>query len=113
VVGEYEPFEGRTTYADKQAGGYYASRFSTVEYLHNSKKQARVLTFREISEKYVVPLGVWVVRSTVKHAFDNAPVKFSTLKEALNYAGTKIKIPLSTYMSESRMLKQRRLAEFI
>jgi hypothetical protein len=112
MVGEYEPFEGRTTYAKGQSGGYYASRFSIVEYLHNIKRQARVVAFREISEKYVVPLGVWLVRSCVKHAFDDSPTKFSSLKEALTFISSKLKLPIHNYLKDSKILCQTRLLDF-
>lgn len=113
VVGEYEPFEGRKDYAELQAGGYYASRFSIVQHLYDAKRQARVIAIREISEKYVVPLGVWVVRSTVKNAFENSPVKFDSLKKALDYAGTRIGLPMNQYITQSKLLRQKRLFDFV
>jgi len=112
LVEEYEPFEGRTTYAQGQSGGYYASRFSIVEYLHNVKRQARVVAFREISEKYVVPLGVWLVRSAVKHAFNSPPTKFNSLNEALNFVSSKLKLPIHNYLKDSKILRQTRLLDF-
>ena len=68
IVEEYEPFGGRKTYAEKQAGGYYASRLAAAEYLHRIRRQARVVVFREIYEGYMVPLGAWVVRQTARDA---------------------------------------------
>jgi len=57
IFEEYEPFKGRTKYAEKEGGGYYASRIASVEKLHEMKRQAKVVVFREIHEGYVVP---WV-----------------------------------------------------
>ncbi|MFC2142919.1 hypothetical protein ACFLQN_00810 [Candidatus Aenigmatarchaeota archaeon] len=113
IVPEYEPYKGRTTYADKQGGGYYAARFGVVEYLHKRKKQARAVVFREISEKYVVPLGVWVVRETARNAMKNKPMKFETLGDALKHIGSKLSIPIDEYKKNSIILKRRTLKDFL
>jgi len=112
IIEEYEPFGGRTTYADQEGGGYYASRFSVVEALDRMKKQARVVVFREISEGYVVPLGVWVVRSTAADAFKRRPKEFATKEEALKYVSSRIRLPLDEYMKSSIVLRQRRIGDF-
>ncbi|MCK5022601.1 MAG: hypothetical protein KAS04_00365 [Candidatus Aenigmarchaeota archaeon] len=112
IIEEHEPNRGRTKYADKQAGGFYASRFAIIEFLHKIKRQARVVAFREISEGYTISLGVWVVRDTCRHAFRNKPVKFDTLDSALTYVDSKIKLPLKDYRSKSVMLRQRKLENF-
>jgi hypothetical protein len=112
VIEEYEPFKGRTRYADLQGGGYYASRLSVVEALHSMRRQARVVVFREVYEGYVVPLGVWVVRSTAKEAFKNKPLKFPTQKQALDHIKTRIRVPLEDYISKSILLRQKRIWDF-
>lgn len=112
IIPEYEPYHGRTTYAEGQAGGYYASRISAVRYLEKIKKQARVVVFREVSEGYTVPLGVWVVRETAAKAFENPPQVFNTKQEALDYLKTQLKVPLRHYIPKSRILGQRTLADF-
>ena len=112
IIEEYEPFKGRKKYADKEAGGYYAARLGVVEYLAKIRKQARVIVFREISEGYVLPLGVWVVRETARNAFNNIK-KFSTLNEALSHISSKLKISIKEYEKRSIILKQRRLNQFI
>jgi hypothetical protein len=112
VVEEYEPFGGRKNYADKQAGGYYASRIACIEKLVEMRRQARILVFREISEGYVVPLGVWVVRETARHAYRNEPMKFSTKAEAIAYAKSRLRVPFARYEKQSRLLSRRTLADF-
>jgi hypothetical protein len=113
VLEEYEPFAGRTSYADKQGGGYYASRIAVVEYLTSIKRQARVVVFREVSEGYIIPLGVWVVRQTVRSAFKNKPIVFLTKKEALKYVNSRLRLSLNEYMKQSKILQQKRLTEVI
>jgi len=112
IVEEYEPFRGRTSYADKQAGGYYAARLGILEGLHSMGRQARVVSFREVYEGYVVPVGVWQVRENVRNAMKSGYKKFATLKEALEYIKGRLKINLEEYKKKSKLLKQKRLMDF-
>ena len=113
ILEEYEPFHGRTTYAEEEGGGYYASRISCCEYLNSINRQARVVVFREVYEGYVIPLGVWVVRETSRNAYKNRPMKFSTIEEALNYCDSRLRLPLKEYLKKSIILRQSRLSEWM
>jgi hypothetical protein len=112
IAEEYEPFEGRTTYADVEGGGYYAARLGVCEGLEQMKKQARVIVFREIYEGYQIPVGVWQVRENARNALKNPSKQFNTLNEALNYIQTKIRLKLNDYRTKSRILSQRRIVDF-
>jgi len=112
ILEEYEPYKGRTKYAELEGGGYYAARLGIIEGLFQLKRQARVVVFREVHEGYVVPLGVWVVRETVRNAFKNRPEKFETMGKALEHIGNKLRISVDEYAKNSRILKQRRLWDF-
>ncbi|MFH0817029.1 MAG: Nre family DNA repair protein [Candidatus Micrarchaeota archaeon] len=112
IVEEHERFEGRTKYADKQGGGYYAARFGVCEGLDIMKRQARAVVFREIDEGYMLPMGVWVIRETVKKAFEKGGKKFATRDEALMDIASRLRIPMKTYFKESFILRQRRLTDF-
>ena len=109
---EYEPFHGRTKYADKQVGGYYSSRFSISEYLDKVRRQARAVVFREIGGGYMVPLGVFQVREGVKAALEKPPKIFSTLSEAFTHLSERLDVPLGRYLKMSRILRQSRLTGF-
>ena len=109
---EYEPFYGRSDYAERQGGGYYAARFAVAEALYRMNRQARALVFREIGTDYTVPVGVWEVRENVRHAFLSPPEKFSAREEALAHLSQKLAVPLKEYVKRSRVLLQRRLNEF-
>lgn len=109
---EYEPFEGRTAYAEREGGGYYASRLSVVQALHTMKRQARIVVFREISDEYQIALGVWVVREAVKQALKNKPTKFETKEALLSHLKTTLKRPMIQYTSKSQVLTQRKLVDF-
>lgn len=112
ILEEYEPFHGRTSYANLQAGGYYASRLAAIEYLDRIKRQARVVGFREIHEGYTIPLGVWVVRETARNAFRSEPLKFPTLKDALAHIDSKLRLSITEFVRRSRILGQKRLGDF-
>ncbi len=112
VLEEYESFEGRKKYADKEAGGYYAARFAVCEALDRMKRQARAVVFREISEGYVVPLGVWQVRENARNAMKSSSKNFQTLDEAISYINSKLRIPISEYRKQSKILQQKNLFDF-
>lgn len=112
VSEEYEPHLGRTTYATEQVGGYYASRYSILEYLNSIRRQGRVVVFREIDRDYNIPVGVWQVREGVKHAFDKKPLIIESLNSAFKFLGAKLKIPIKRYQSLSRILRQTRILDF-
>ncbi len=112
IIPEYEPFQGRSDYAESQAGGYYAARISAVKYLVGIRRQARVVSFREVYEGYTVPLGVWVVRETSGNAFKERPRKFQTKESALTHVGSRLKLPLKEYVRKSKILRQKRLGDF-
>ena len=112
IIGEYEGWKGRTKYADKQTGGYYAARLGIVEALNDFRRQARVVSFREINEGYVVPLGVWQVRENVRNAMREYPMRFKDSKSALKYIDSKLNLPINDYVKQSTMLRQKRLSDY-
>ena len=110
---EHEPYEGRTAYAHKQGGGYYAARLGVAEALATRlKRQARALVIREILPEYDLPVGVWQIRQSVREAFKNPVQKFQTFSEAIAGLHTQLKLPLSEYLKRSRLLSQKRLSDF-
>ncbi|HLD83952.1 MAG TPA: hypothetical protein VI979_03820 [archaeon] len=113
IAAEYEPFAGRKDYASTEAGGYYASRLGVVEAVHGMKKQCKAVVFREIGGGYAVPLGVWVVRETVRNAFKSQPKKLETRAQALAYVKTRIKVPLAEYLKRSVVLRQKSIKNFL
>ncbi|MFX1448686.1 MAG: hypothetical protein ACFFCG_11200, partial [Promethearchaeota archaeon] len=70
IMTDFEFYNGRKNYASNITGAYYAARKEVCEYLYKIGRQARVLIFREVQGGYVVPLGVWVIRETVKNAME-------------------------------------------
>jgi hypothetical protein len=109
---EYEPFDGRTEYAFKEGGGYYAGRFAVTEALHRMRRQARVIIFREIYEGYIMPVGVWEVRENVRKALEKRPKRFASLSDALSDIKTRLRNPMEEYLKKSELLKQRKLIDY-
>lgn len=116
VGSDYEGRSGRTTYA-RIGGCYYASRLAIAEYLHKNMKQATAVVLREARPGYVLPVGVWHVREGVRRALSSKPERFPNPRDAVTFASTKIRCPLSKVLNESTLLKsmllQRRLVEFV
>jgi len=116
ITSDYEKYTGRKTYASNVAGGYYATRLPVTRYLKKKKIQASVLSIREVYEEYSVPLGVWLLRETVRDAFSKQPKVFELFTEAMDYIKIRVRLDFSEYLKESKLLKdyrgQRRLFDF-
>lgn len=72
IAQNYEAYEGRTEYAQQTAGAFYATRLGIAEHLVSRKRQAKALVVREVKPSYWAPLGVWVIRETVRDAFEDS-----------------------------------------
>jgi len=97
------------------AGGYYAARLAVLEHLARQGRQASALAVREISKDYWAPLGVWVVRDVARKALSEVPKTFSTLDEAVDGMGSRLKTPRSKWNSCSHLTSgqfQSSLANF-
>lgn len=116
IIDDFEFFEGRSSYADNITGAYYAARLAVAEHLVRRKKQAAALIFREIGNEYVSPLGVWVIRETVRNALQKKPLQFSDLDLALQYLQFRLKVPLELYKKTSKLLDavkhQKRISDW-
>lgn len=115
IFNSYEFYEGRTTYAEI-GGCYYAARLAVNELLNQEKRQASVVVMREAHPGYIMPIGVWNVRESVRKALKQPYQKFDTLKEALVHVSKKMDIPLQRWIRNSAVLKnqlyQRKLEDF-
>lgn len=116
IFNSYEFYKGRTTYAEI-GGCYYAARLAINETLHKEKRQAAAVIMREAHPGYIMPIGVWNVRESVRRTLMNPYRKSDTLHEALTYIEKHLEIPMSRWIKNSALLKnrmyQRRLEDFI
>jgi len=115
IISDWEGFDGRTTYA-LTGGCYYSTRLGICESLMRERRQATVITFREIHPGYIMPVGVWHTRESIRTALKKKPMKFNKLEEALNYISTKLSIPLEKWIKNANLLKsilyQKKLVDF-
>ena len=114
-VHDHEGYNGRKGYAFNVTGGYYAARLPVLEHLHRLRRQATVIINREITPEYWAPLGVWVIRETVRRALQARPLRFQGLKDALSYINRNVRkknwTEFSALLKEVRT--QRRLEDFL
>ena len=88
---DFEGFGGRKEYAYNTVGGYYAARLPVTEHLLSRKRQGSALLLRFVTDDYWVPLGVWVVRQTVRKTLSNKPLEFGSKELMLKYVRLLIK----------------------
>jgi hypothetical protein len=115
IFNSYEFYKGRTTYAEI-GGCYYAARLAVNEVLNNERRQAGVVVLREAHPGYIMPIGVWNVRESVRKALKEPYSKYDTLEKALIFISEKMDIPLQRWIKNSAVLKnvlyQKRLEDF-
>lgn len=108
---DYEPFDGRKTYAEQCAGGYYTVKLAVLEHLRRINRQASVLAIRFVTEEYTTPLGVWVTREATRKALRSRPLKFADGKLLLDYARAfvrrKFGLVLEPILENSCLLRSR------
>ena len=116
IFNSYEFYEGRTTYAEI-GGCYYAARLAVNELLNKERRQAGIVVLREAHPGYIMPIGVWNVRESVRCALAKEYQKFDTLPETLTCVSEIMDIPLQRWIKNSAVIKnrlyQRRLEEFV
>jgi hypothetical protein len=107
IIGEHETYTGRSDYAIREGGGYYAVRMACLEKLQKLKKQAAVLIFRETTSDYFLCVGVWECRENVRNA--GKVGTFPTLQEALDDISSRLTIPMREWKQKSVILSQTKL----
>ncbi len=117
---DHEEYQGRTSYAENCAGGYYAARLPILEKLHKIQRQSTVIALRFITGDYYIPLGVWVVREATRKALNEKPIRFESRELMIRYAKAlsqkKFGIELDDILKNSVLIKriktQKKLTDF-
>ena len=116
LFSDWEGYDGRTTYASI-GGCYYAARLAVGELLIKERRQASVIVLREAHPGYIMPVGVWQVRENVRNAVQQRPLKYNTIKEALERVSSKFEIPLKNWIEKSTLLQralfQKRITDYL
>ncbi len=105
IYGDSEGYEGKKSYA-LIGGCYYSAKLAILERLTKLKRQAGAIVLRECYEGYI-PLGVWLVRENMRYALTKPHQKFETLKQAMDYASTRSRVPMQMWTRKSKLLKNR------
>ncbi len=108
IISDFELEKGRKKYASNITGAYYAARMEVEKFLMKIRHQARVIVFREIMGGYLVPLGVWVIRETVRNilaqGFQNPLFReHETLGDALSLLN-EFSVPRPYWIKASNLL---------
>ncbi len=105
IFSSYEPYKGRSKYAEI-GGCYYAARLASSELLLKMERQAKVAILREAHSGYIMPVGVWNVREHVREALRKEPLRFENTRSAIEFIKKKMDIPVKTWMENSNVLRQ-------
>ena len=105
IFSSYEPYKGRSKYAEI-GGCYYAARLASSELLLKMDRQAKVAILREAHSGYIMPVGVWNVREHVRDALRKEPLRFENTRSAIEFIAKRMDIPIKTWMENSAVLRQ-------
>ena len=109
---DFENHNGRKSYAEETAGGYYACRLSVIEKMKKLKRQHSCLALRFITSEYNIPLGVWTCREATRKSLQATPINFASKALLLRYAQLIIKkkfgVEISQFISQSKLLKEQK-----
>ena len=104
IVTDWEGYNGRTTYAT-MGGCYYSGRLAVLEHLIKVRRQAKVFILREAYPDYILPVGVWQVRENVRNAMRQPPMRYATIKQALDRVMSRLSIGLDQWLSSGYLLR--------
>jgi DNA repair protein NreA len=105
MIGDFESYYGRKTYA-KPGGCYYSTRFAVAEYLSRERRQAGAIMLREIHPGYILPVGVWNVRESIRSMLTGNYRRFDTFPEALAFALSNFLINKRDWIAKSELIQQ-------
>jgi len=114
-MGDAESYHGRTTYASI-GGCYYSARLAIAEKLRKEQRQASALVLREIHPGYILPVGVWNVRESVRATLECQANECDSFQSAMQLAIKHLTIPLRKWIEGSVLLKealfQRKITDY-
>jgi len=105
MIGDYEEYFGRTKYA-RVGGCYYSTRLAVSEALEREGRQAAAIVLRETYPGFIMPLGVWNVRESIRELLKQPFEPHETFKGALDSALSKLVITKSKWMRESVLISR-------
>lgn len=112
IAQNHEGYGGRTDYADETSGAFYAARLGVLEHLAENKRQAKALILREVTPEYWAPLGVWIIRETVRNAFqeENEHEEIENFKQVKWKISSEFRFLYNRIRENSKMLGGRQFS---
>src|SRR5437879_9684664 len=92
MLGDSEGFRNRKTYA-KPGGCYYSARLAVSEYLDSIGRQAGAIMLREIHPGYIMPVGAWNVRESLRALLKTPFETFDSMDNTMNHVSGILEIP--------------------
>jgi len=105
MIGDYEEYFGRKTYA-RVGGCYYSTRLAVAEALDRERKQAAAIVLRETYPGYLMPLGVWNIRESIRLLMGTESERHETFVSALGSALDKLRIEKKKWMRDSVLISR-------
>jgi len=105
MIGDYEEYFGRTKYA-KVGGCYYSTRLAVAEALDRERRQAAAIVLRETYPGFIMPLGVWNVRESIRELMKQSFERYDTFRGAIDSALSKLAISKAKWMRESVLISR-------
>lgn len=93
VLEDWEEIEPRSEYAHSITGAYYSARLAVLEYMEKIGRSGACMVWRDIGPGYWAPVGVWIIRETVRDALKQRPVIFDTLTDAISFVAPRVSSP--------------------
>ena len=93
VLGDWEDLEPRSEYAHRITGAYYSARLAVLEHMDSIRRSGACLVWRDIGPEYWAPVGVWLIRETMRQAMRSTPRSFDSLKQAIGYVAPRVSAP--------------------
>ena len=105
MIGDYEEYFGSTRHA-RVGGCYYSTRLAVGEALERERKQAAAIVLRETYPGYIMPLGVWNVRESIRALMKQPYEKHETFRAAMASALGRFRISKSKWAGESVLISR-------
>lgn len=93
VLGDWEDLEPRKEYAHCITGAYYSARLGVLEYMDSIRRSGACMIWRDIGPGYWAPVGVWLIRETVRKAMSGSSKEFDTIEQAIEYVAPRVSAP--------------------
>ncbi len=105
MIGDYEEYFGRTKYA-RVGGCYYSTRLAVAEALEREGRQAAAIVLRETYPGFIMPLGVWNIRESIRRMMKEPFERHETFRSALGSAIGRFVIPHTKWAEESVLISR-------